>query len=130
MSRARTPTAIRRFDASKFSVLIVLFVIFIILFVVCNCQNQPAKTGNLATIVPTYTAATQVIRPVLISPATGAQVSAGAAVIRGTGAPSSTLQIIIDDNVVTKTAVSAEGGWTYTATFAAAGEHRVQVQAL
>src|SRR5690348_16599476 len=109
MSRTRSPKAIRRLDTAKFAIFILFCAIFIVLFVMRSCQNKPAQTGSVATAVPTYTAEAQVIRPVLISPKTGGQVGAGEVEVRGTGAPSTTLQIVIDQNVVTKTQVSAAG---------------------
>jgi Bacterial Ig-like domain len=129
MSQRHTPRAIRLFDTFKYFVLLLLLVILIILLIARGCQNELApRAATELTPVPTYTAVVERVRPLLVSPATGAQVAAGTVELRGSAQAGATLQVLIDNELVDTTTVGADGAWTYTAQLDESGVHALQLR--
>ena len=133
MPASRTPQAVRRFDFSKYGILVILLIIFVGLFIIRGCQGDPSATetaADISTPVPTYTAQVTVLRPVLISPEPGAVVEAGVVELAGTGTPGSILQILLDDVEDGTTEVMADRSWSYALEMSEPGPHDVVVQLL
>jgi len=121
MTAPRSPRSIRRFDLSKYGVLLVLAVLASVLLVTRSCQERFAEIASApptATIVPTFTAQATVAAPVLISPLTGEQVALGSVVLSGSAQPGYTVQARVDGVPAGAVAVDSSGAWTLTAAVA------------
>ncbi len=68
--------------------------------------------------------------PALTAPANGATVSAGTVELQGTGAPGSTVQVVVDGQPAGTATVDAGGAWRLPVSFSAPGEHTIIVNAL
>ena len=102
MTSPRTPRSMRRFDLSKYSVLLVLAVLASTLLVTRSCQERFEKLAGpaTATAIPTFTAEAVVAAPILVSPLTGDQVTAGSVVLNGTAQPGYTVQDRVDGRML------------------------------
>ncbi|MFO7633894.1 MAG: hypothetical protein R6W76_15220, partial [Caldilinea sp.] len=87
MAYPRSPRSLRRLDMSKYAVLLALAVIAIVLLAARSCEPQQIVVVPTpdATLIPAFTVEATSARPVLISPLTGAPVTAGAIELRGEG---------------------------------------------
>ncbi len=131
MARNRTSGDVRQHDLRKYTVLLIFAVVLIILFIVNGLRGvEPVAEIQLElTPVPTYTAAGNVVRPVLISPAPGDEIRAGVVLLVGTGAPDAPIQIVVDGSIVAEATSDADGNWQAEVELMTPGENEVVVQA-
>ncbi len=130
MTRDRNPAEVRQYDLRKYTVLIVLALVLIILFIFNGIRNiQPVAVQELElTPVPTFTVVGDVVRPVLISPSPGEEISAGVVLLVGSGAPNAPIQIVVGGIVVGETTSDADGNWQAEVELLAPGENELFVQ--
>jgi hypothetical protein len=132
MTAPRSPRSIRRFDLSKYTVLLVLAVLASVLLVTRSCQERFAEIAGAptATAVPTFTAVASVAAPVLISPLTGEQVAAGSVVLSGSAQPGYTVQARVDGVLTGAAPVDSSGAWTLTTAVNEPGDRALDLQLL
>ena len=130
MTRDRNPTEVRQYDLRKYTVLIVLALVLIILFIINGLRGiQPVAVQELnLTPIPTFTVAGEVVRPVLISPSPGEEISAGVVLLVGTAAPNAPVQIVVAGVVVGETTSDADGNWQTEVDLLSPGENELVVQ--
>ena len=132
MARRRSSDEVQRFDLAKYMVLIGLIIVFIIFFIMRGLSGyqEPEEVKLDLTPIPTYTVEATVVRPLLLSPASGTELTPGEVVLTGESAPEQLLQILINGAVVGQSQADADGRWRFSTELSEPGQQHVIVQSL
>ncbi|MCB0075078.1 MAG: hypothetical protein KDE20_26650, partial [Caldilineaceae bacterium] len=130
MRQRHSPDDLKRYDFSKFVVLLVLVFVLILFVIVRGLRviDEPTETAVALTPIPTYTVEAQVVRPVLLSPQANADVTAGVVQVTGTGAPNNTVRLLLNGAPLGETTADAQGNWQFSAELTEPGAQELQVQ--
>jgi outer membrane biosynthesis protein TonB len=83
-------------------------------------------TAPPAPVTVEATAEPEIAAPVVNLP--GGEVAPGQVALAGTGEPGSEVEVVIDGQVVGKTAVGSDGTWSFTADLPEPGDYQISVQ--
>jgi large repetitive protein len=96
---------------------------------VLDASGKPvAASDPLAVVLAAPIPA--IVAPVLISPSAGDQLTVGQVTFKGTGAPGSEVEIVLDGKAIGKAKVDSDGTWSFTTELGQPGTHLVQARAL
>ncbi len=129
MSYARTPGEIQRYDLFKLIVAVVLFLLLILLLAIRAMPSQPAPAPAVKVEL-TNAPSTEVILATQppTPPAAATEMGSNTLALTGNGAPGSTVEILIDGQVVGTAQVSGDGTWSFTTVLAEPGDHTIGVR--
>jgi|GEM_PF-3473060 len=121
----RTPQEIWRLDASKFAILVLLIIAFLIFSCVGSNGGEMAEDEAGNSLIT----GTDVTVPALVAPDVGTAIEAGEVTFEGSGAPDTSMQLLLDDEPLDTVDVDGSGSWSYT-TDLEQGQYDLRLQAL